>query len=194
MKMTMSFKSPVTRTLVRFDDDRIRKQLDRAERRNLFRAGKFTRTTAKRSVRKRKKPSKPGNPPHSHVGTLRKLIFYAWDLTSRTMLVGPFRTLPTGGRRNRTRMVDRATGAEVLEKGGSVIRTVPKPRGTRRKQTGRMTRRRVRRIREEYKRRGHQEDLTQKLVTVAPRPYMSAALVKTMPRFPKLWSNSIKVA
>ena len=194
--LTFSFKTPTTRTLIRFDDKRIEGMMDRADRRNLSRAGAFTRATARQSIRKRKKPSKPGKPPSSHIGTLRNLIFFAWDPWTHTMVVGPFRTPPSSApRRRRTVMVDRKTGAEVLEKGGRVIRMIPKYAHKRRKRGARQrSGAEVRRIQQYYESRGSHQEYLRRLITVQPRPFMSAALAKEMPKFPQLWSDSIRVA
>lgn len=51
--------------------------------------GAFTRRTAKGLIRKAKSPSAPGRPPHSHLGLLKKFIFFAWDAGRRSVIIGP---------------------------------------------------------------------------------------------------------
>lgn len=55
------------------------------------RTGGFGRMVMKRGMRKRKKPSQPGNYPHAHQGGLRDGIFFNYDKTSRELVIGPLR-------------------------------------------------------------------------------------------------------
>lgn len=89
-----------------FDRDRVIRATDRAQRRALTRIGGFTRTTARRSIRKRKGKSSPGKPPHSHSGELRDGIFFVYEPRSQSVVIGP---------------VGFGTGVpEVLEYGGNI--------------------------------------------------------------------------
>ena len=63
--------------------------LDPAKRKALSRAGAFIRTSAKGSIRKRKGISRPGNPPHSHQGDLRRLILFGYDRSTDSVVIGP---------------------------------------------------------------------------------------------------------
>ena len=72
-----------------FDAPAVRRAVDAAKRRELSRAGAFIRQRAKTSIRQRKGISRPGDPPHSHAGDLRRLIFFAWDRVSDSVVVGP---------------------------------------------------------------------------------------------------------
>lgn len=47
-----------------FDRPKVRRAVDKAKRQVLSRGGAFIRTTAKRSIRKRKGTAPPGKPPH----------------------------------------------------------------------------------------------------------------------------------
>ena len=75
--------------LVFFHSPRVRRAMDAATRRALSKAGAFIRQRAKTSIRKRKGVSRPGEPPHSHAGHLRRLIFFAWDPVAESMVIGP---------------------------------------------------------------------------------------------------------
>ncbi len=88
--------------------------MDRATRRVLSRFGAFVRQTARRSIRKRKRSARAGQPPSSHVGTLKRLIFFAYDRGRESVVVGPTRA--------------RKGQARTLEEGGM----------TRRRQGGRL--------------------------------------------------------
>lgn len=84
-----------------FDRERVLKAADRAQVRVLSRFGAFVRTTAQRSMRRRKGPSAPGTPPSSHGADkkprgskyrgawLRELLFFSYDPVSKTCVVGP---------------------------------------------------------------------------------------------------------
>ena len=104
-----------------FDTDRVKKSADAATRKALSQAGAFIRTTAKHSIRQRKKPSAPGQPPSSHSGLLRRFIFFGYDEARKTVVVGPMR-------------LNQKIGAapEALEHGGESV-VVEGLRGKRRK-------------------------------------------------------------
>ena len=74
-----------------FDAPRVQRAMDQATRKSLSRAGAFIRQRAKTSIRKRKGISRPGSPPHSHAGHLRRLIFFAYDPGSESVVIGPVR-------------------------------------------------------------------------------------------------------
>ena len=72
-----------------FDQKAVRSATDRATRKVLSKFGAYVRTAARSSIRKRKTISEPGQPPSSHVGTLRRLIFFGYDTGKRSVVVGP---------------------------------------------------------------------------------------------------------
>jgi hypothetical protein len=72
-----------------FDAPRVLSAVDRATRAVLSKFGAFVRTAAKHSIRKRKAVSQPGSPPSSHVGTLRRLIFFGYDPGQKSVVIGP---------------------------------------------------------------------------------------------------------
>ncbi len=72
-----------------FDREVVRRAVDRARRSALSRAGAFIRQTAKTSIRPRKGTSRPGDPPFSHEGSLRKLILFGYDPRTDSVVVGP---------------------------------------------------------------------------------------------------------
>jgi len=76
-----------------FDRDKVRKRTDAGTRRVLSRFGAYVRTTAKHSIRKRKRISEPGEPPSSHTGLLRRFIFFGYDRDRRSVVIGPITTL-----------------------------------------------------------------------------------------------------
>lgn len=72
-----------------FDRHAVIAAVDRAKRKVLSKAGAFIRTAARTSIRKRKGSAPPGAPPHSHEGSLRRLILFGYDRASDSVVVGP---------------------------------------------------------------------------------------------------------
>jgi len=106
-----------------FDSKTVRQKTDKATRRVLSRFGAFVRQTAKRSIRKRKKPSQPGKPPSSHLGLLKKFIFFGFDVVRRSVVIGPMRLTQKG----------RGEAPSVLEYGGVVTMRAGRREGKRKK-------------------------------------------------------------
>ncbi len=89
-----------------FDRGTVQSAADRTTKRVFSRFGAFVRTRARSSIRKRKRVSTPGQPPSSHVGTLKKFIFFGFDPIKRSVVIGP---VPISGG---------GTAPETLEYGG----------------------------------------------------------------------------
>jgi hypothetical protein len=91
----------------------------RANAKNLSRAGSFIRTSARSSLRRRKRSSPPGEPPSVHsrdrVATLKN-IWFVFDPGARSVVVGP---LKLSG--SRLEGGDRATVPALHELGGSAF-------------------------------------------------------------------------
>ncbi|MFO0491761.1 MAG: hypothetical protein ACK51T_04935, partial [bacterium] len=49
----------------------------------------FIRTAAKTSILKRKGSAPPWAPPHSHEGSLRRLILFGYDKPNDSVVIGP---------------------------------------------------------------------------------------------------------
>jgi hypothetical protein len=92
-----------------FDAKRVTRSVDRTTRRVLSRFGAFVRRTARSSIRKRKKASSPGSPPSSHIGLLKKFIFFGYDPAQRSVVIGPERLSQKG----------RGEAPHLLEYGGT---------------------------------------------------------------------------
>lgn len=108
-----------------FDREAVQRKVDLATRRVLSRFGAFTRTRAKSSIRRPPKKSglrasEPGRPPYSHTGLLRKFIFFAYDGSRHSVVIGPAKLSDKRG-----------SAPELLEHGGSV--TGKDPSGGRRR-------------------------------------------------------------
>ena len=74
-----------------FDRAGVIAALTAAERRVLSRFGAFVRQRARTSIRTRKAVSAPGSPPSSHVGLLKQFIWFAYDPSHRSVVIGPVR-------------------------------------------------------------------------------------------------------
>lgn len=93
----------------------------RASARVLRRFGAYVRTTASRSIRKKKRESQPGEPPRSVLGTLKRFTLFDYDPAEQSVVIGAA-LLP--GKKD---------AAEVLEHGGRTTRTITRWRGRARK-------------------------------------------------------------
>lgn len=89
-----------------FDSDKVIAAVDRATRKQLSKFGAFVRMRSRSSIRKRKATSKPGTPPTSRTGLLKKFIFFSYDEATKTVVIGP------------AAFKSNATAPELLEYGG----------------------------------------------------------------------------
>lgn len=74
-----------------FDSPKVLRSVDTATRKVFSRFGAFVRRTARGSIRKRNKASRPGQPPSSHTGLLKRFIFFGYDTNRRSVVIGPTR-------------------------------------------------------------------------------------------------------
>lgn len=145
-----------------FDRESVIAAAGAAQVRVLSKFGAFVRTRAKSSIRKRKKSSKPGQPPSSHLGLLKQFIFFSYDREAESVVIGPA-------------LINRSTNApETLEHGGDTTIEVH------RFVSGAKYGNRVRYLTQ------------QKPIHVKARPFMGPALKAELPGLPALWRNSIR--
>jgi len=104
----MNFKSALSGF---FDRKKVMSAVDKATGRVLSRFGAFVRQTAKSSIRRRKNPSKPGQAPTSWIGLLKKFLFFSFDRSKRSVVIGPARLNKPSN-----------DAPEVLEHGGTASR------------------------------------------------------------------------
>lgn len=74
--------------------DKLRQLLDRKAVQALNILGAVTKKEASQSIRRRKRPSKPGEPPSSPTGRLKRTIQYAIEREAKTVVIGPVKTAP----------------------------------------------------------------------------------------------------
>jgi len=72
-----------------FDRENVIKHVKDGTKSALSKLGSYVRRTAKGLIRPGKKAAKPGNPPHSHAGQLKELIYFGYDEQTESMVVGP---------------------------------------------------------------------------------------------------------
>lgn len=163
---------------IEFYKNRFFRAVEKGRRQELSRAGAFIRQRAKSSIRKRKGVSAPGSPPSSHTGILRRFIFFGYDPTADSVVVGPAKTNQVFFSRNRKPV--RGTVPEVLEYGGSITIFEVFKNGKWRRADLR-SRRRLSGLKTRYR-----------TVRIKPRPYMRPALQAELPQLPALWRNSVR--
>jgi len=72
-----------------FDRETVTRAVDLATRRVLSKFGAFVRTTARSSLRRRKRVSEPGQPPSSHTGLVKRFLFFGYEAVRKSVIVGP---------------------------------------------------------------------------------------------------------
>jgi phage gpG-like protein len=95
-----------------FDRKTVQRALVPAKRKFLSKVGAFVRRSAQTSMRYRKGPSKPGSPPSAHKergALLRKLLWFAYDPSNDSVVIGPVGT-------------GRAEAPRLNEFGGKAVR------------------------------------------------------------------------
>jgi hypothetical protein len=103
-----------------FDRAKVQAAIDRSTRKVLSKFGAFVRQRARTSIRTRTGTSRPGEPPHSHVGLLKRFILFAFDPSRKSVVIGP------------TLLRSTSKAPRLLEHGGeTVIETNNGPRPAR---------------------------------------------------------------
>lgn len=113
-----------------FDARPVRKAVDKASRAVLSKAGAFIRQTARSLIRPRKRSARPGEPPSSHKGHLRRLIYFGYEPQRKSVVIGP---APLGDRRS---PYGPKTIPQVLEDGANVTARDDEGRPVRRRYAG----------------------------------------------------------
>lgn len=163
-----------------FNGDLVKRSVDSETVRVMSKFGAYVRRTAKGLIRTGKKPSKPGKPPKSHKGLLKKFLYFAWDPASRSVVVGPARLSGNG----------LGDAPEVLERGGVVmVRALP-PRSGRKATT--KQRLAFKRLLKEGRIARSTQPRPMRRVSIAARPFMEPAYAENRPKLDSLWENSIK--
>lgn len=158
-----------------FDRKAVQDRVDAAKRKQLSKAGRFVRRTA-RTLLRGKKASQAGQPPATHGPEPNlRTIFYVYDQQTESVVVGPVKL-------NQVNMVDgnRATVPELMEKGG--IATIYEERWRGQLKWRRRDMRRNRKAEKEYRRR---------TAIYRQRPFMGPALDRERAKVPELFRDCI---
>lgn len=164
-----------------FDRPAVMNRMEKAKLRVYRQAGGTVRKIARRDLKYKDGPSRPGQPPHVHnddgESLLRSRLYFAYDAARDSVVVGPaflnkvaFKEASIGAPRVRV--------PELLEKGGRAYVFEILKYGRWRRADLR-SRRRI----AEYPQRFRGYDM-------APRPYMAPALAKAQPYILKLYRGS----
>ena len=178
---------------MRLDQAKLKRKASQATFRSLGHAGGAIRLTARRSIRRRKKPSGPGQPPHTQTGRLKRSIRY--EVSGDQVVIGPVNELAGriwnlhefGGRtrrrrRRRSRQQARIGGyGPIRVRARGVVTSFARIQLT----TAAQVARSQKLIDEETQRRGASRKYP-------PRPFMGPALEKSRSRLPKFWADSVK--
>lgn len=181
------------RTRVRFNQSQVQKKVQAANFRSLGHAAGTIRLTAKRSIRKRKKPSSPGSPPHTQTGMLRRVIRYEVNRDREEAVIGPVNEIAGrlwnlhefGGVSTKRRKLKRHRFRVGQHGPIRVIR--PGKFAHTKLLTGAQANRATRLIEAENERRG-----ASKPRRYPKRPFMRPALEANQSRLPKFWRDSVK--
>ena len=72
-----------------FDREVVSSAAERGRKRALSKFGSFVRRRAKSSMRTRKRPSAPGEPPSAHLGLIKKFLFFVYERERQSVIIGP---------------------------------------------------------------------------------------------------------
>ncbi|MCY2977254.1 MAG: hypothetical protein NTU79_01135 [Planctomycetota bacterium] len=193
---------------VQFNSKSVEQKVQKANFRSLGHAGGAIRKTAARSIRRGKKPSKPGEAPHTPTGHLKRVIRYEVDERQSEVVIGPAneysRTIwnlhEFGGTvRPKARLL-KAHKFQVGEYG-----PIRRSGAMQRDKRGRFARRgktfaRVKLLTEAQANRATRIVNSENAMRIADskkprtypkRPFMGPALDKLRDRLPKFWANSV---
>lgn len=99
-----------------FDAEAILDETEAAARKVHSRYGYLVMRDARQSIRKRKRPSRPGQAPTNQTSLLKRFIFFAWEPETQGAIAGPARLAGSRGS---------AFIPETLEKGDARIDARP---------------------------------------------------------------------
>lgn len=169
MSITTTKMPSVSATMKQFfDRDVVMSALSKAQTRVMAQGGNYVMKAARNSIRKASKKSpvsSPGNTPKSQTGLLKEHIYFAYDASTGGVVVGPSKLNAKG--RDVPKVLEYGGDTEIYEPAGQFV-------------TGAS---------------GKTEKLAKgrnKKITMAARPYMQPALVRSADKLKQIWAGSIK--
>jgi hypothetical protein len=156
-----------------FDKPAVTNAVDKARIKVLSRQGALVRKIARNSMRKKKKASAPGQPPRVILGQVKDFLYFVYDPTTKTVVVGPIK------------LGDKSEALPTLERGGEMkvsglldsrgrfvpLRFLPAVSRQKLLQSGK---------------------LTTRFAKVAARPFMIPALEKAKPYLAGMYKDTVK--
>lgn len=169
-----------------FDRAAITDKVEKAILRGHAQAGAYVRTVARRSMRKRKKASPPGQPPSVHKGGLKDLLFFGYDAARKTTVVGPVKFSAV---RTKTQLATSLPVPGQQEHGGTstMLKKVFNRSG--RKATERQKESFLRKIKDGSLVPQRRFTLVKAQAKYPPRPYMGPALETSKSKLPELFAR-----
>ena len=82
-----------TKVRVEFDDEAVKKAVQKSGVKSLRSAGAYTRKAARNAVSRSGKSSSPGTPPHTRRGLLKRSILFGVEKHRMTVVIGPAKSL-----------------------------------------------------------------------------------------------------
>jgi hypothetical protein len=200
-----------TTVKVKDETPALKKSADDGTFESIGKAAGAIRKTASRSIRRSKKPSRPGSPPNTQTGLLRRAIRFDLGPDKKDVAIGPVNAyartiwdlLEFGGK-GRPRKLLRPREFKVGDYGPIQIVKAKAQARDRRGRFVRATKRRYaytllknpamvakanRLYRIENEARAAQNARPK---NYEPRPFMGPALEKMKPRLPAFWRNSVR--
>jgi hypothetical protein len=178
-----------------FDRVIVETEVERIEFEGLKRNALYLRRAARNSIRRRKSPSQPGQPPRSVRGDLKRGIQAHYERGLGEAVVGPVKfdwgtnapnTLEFGGDSVIDRSVVRKVGdggeIRVVSVGGKEVR--PGVRVVYSKIRTQAQADRATRI--------NREIFGPRRITIKERPFMAPSLQRSLPKLAPMWSMSVK--
>ena len=101
-----------------FQSSLVLREMRKVTTRFLFGFGAYTRGVARRSLGKPKSVSKPGNPPASHTGVIKRSLLFGVERDSRNVVIGPSQEHPAVPQKARNK---KGVVPPILEYGGILM-------------------------------------------------------------------------
>ena len=181
-----------------FDRVIVETEVERIELEGLKRNAFYLRRVARNSIRRKKGPSKPGQPPRSVRGDLKRGIYAMLDGT------GAPSTLEFGGETVIDNSVRRKVGdggeVRVVSGAAAGVKRDSNGKFLRNSQRGKEVRPGIRVVFAKIRTQAQADRATEinrsifgpRKVRVAERPFMAPSLEKSLPRLQGMWSMSVR--
>ena len=187
-----------------FDRNHVEQMMDKTTRKALSKFGAYVRRRAMGIIRRSSTISRPGQPPHSHIGAARRSwnrlrkrkglpaqhggfkgireIYFAYELNRKSVIVGPIIANQLHFTNDKHRRPVKGTVPSVLEYGGDI--TIMEVQSLSKQTWIRADLRSRRRL--------AGRKIRYRTAHVRARPFMHPALEHELPKLPAMWARAIK--